>query len=83
VKVFPTVAEDVLHWELNAQETLGNVNFRIVNLNGSVSQAASMDLHLGLNQGVLNVSNLASGMHVLQMTDERGVTLSNQRFFVK
>lgn len=79
LKLFPNPTTDELNVSLNMKIS-DNVNFSIINANGQLVMSADEFLSEGNQQTTLNVSNLATGVYILNIQTEGGVT---QRKFVK
>ncbi len=83
LSVYPTIADQVINWEAQSVETIGNSSLRIVDVHGRLMNSETLDINTGLNKGEVQVADLTTGMYILHIADERGNTLANHRFFVK
>ncbi|HLV46399.1 MAG TPA: T9SS type A sorting domain-containing protein [Flavobacterium sp.] len=79
LKLFPNPTNDVLNVSLN-MKTSESVNFTVINSIGQEVMNVNETLNEGNQQTSLNVSNLASGVYILNIHTEGG---STQRKFVK
>lgn len=79
LKLFPNPTTDILNVSLTMKIS-ENVNFTVINSVGQEVISTSETLNEGNQQAMLNVSDLASGVYILNIHTEGGTT---QRKFVK
>lgn len=79
LKLFPNPTTDILNVSLTMKMS-ENVNFTVINSIGQEVISTSERLNEGNQQATLNVSDLASGVYILNIHTEGGTT---QRKFVK
>ncbi|MEM1324144.1 MAG: T9SS type A sorting domain-containing protein [Bacteroidota bacterium] len=80
---FPTTVETSINWIIDVKEPMRNSQLQVVDMLGRVLDTDILDLTDGRNTGVVSVTALTKGMYILNLTDDQGNPLANQRFFVK
>lgn len=67
--ILPNPVDEQFTLEVNSLTT-GNFTVNILNVNGNIVQSEKINLSNGLNREAFNVSDLASGLYILQLSGE-------------
>ncbi len=82
LRLYPTVADEVINWETQMKESTRNTSLQIVDIHSRVRYVESRNLNADINQGSIDIADLNTGMYIFNITDKEGKNLLSRRFFV-
>lgn len=83
LKVFPTVTEGLLNWQLNLSETAEQLQLQAFTSDGRQLQQWRVDGLPGKQQGQVDVGALPAGLYQLRLSHGNGRLLGQKRFVVR
>jgi len=73
LSIFPNPVNDALNLEI-ASRTSGNFNLRFFDVSWKIVKVARINLNSGINEKIVNVSDLQSGFYLVQLSGEAQLT---------
>ncbi len=83
LKVFPSVTESLLNWQLSLEEAPGQLQLQAFASDGRQVRQWRVDALPGRQQGQLDVGALPAGLYHLRLSDGNGKLLAQERFVVR
>lgn len=82
ISLFPNPVNDKINIRINAEIT-GDCTFMIISANGAVVEKFTVNLGTGVNMITTNAGNLASGLYLINCSDENNRWFRSARFIKK
>ena len=83
LKVFPTVTQHLLNWQLDLEEKAGSLQLQAFASDGRPVRQWRVEALPGQQQGQVDVGALPAGLYQLRLSDGSGRLLAQERFVVR